>query len=212
MLAFLSELSGLEKLFAICAIGGGVLFVFRLVLMLLGGDSDAGEIDGDLDIDVDMDMDIDVDADIDVDGHVDAGDTDISFKLLSLQALMTFFMMFGLVGLALLRQSKVAPPWALLGASAAGVASVWIMKKIYMSMKKLQSAGNIRIKNAIGQVGTVYLTIPSDGTGKVRITIQDHLKVYDAISEPNGLEIKTDQRIQVVRVTSGNILVVTPAE
>jgi len=200
MMDTFNQMTGLEKFFALCAFVGGIIFLFRLVLQFIGGDTDMGDMDADLDLDMDMD----------IDGDFDGGDTDLSFKVLSLQGITSFFMMFGLVGLALLRQSKVDPSWAILGAFAAGCGTVWVMKKIYISMKSLQSSGTIKMKNALGQEGTVYLTIPNEGTGKVQISIQDHLKVFEAVSDPDNLEIKTGQRIKVVRIVSNNILVVQP--
>jgi membrane-bound ClpP family serine protease len=74
-------------------------------------------------------------------------------------------------------------------------------------MKNLQSSGTIDVQNAVGQEGTVYLTIPADGTGKAQVTVQDRLKVYEAVSE-YGEEIPSGERIKVVKVVSGNILVV----
>ena len=42
MLAFLNNLTGIELLFASCAIFGGTLFILRLILMFMGhiGDTD----------------------------------------------------------------------------------------------------------------------------------------------------------------------------
>ncbi|MBN2374947.1 MAG: NfeD family protein [Sedimentisphaerales bacterium] len=193
MLAVMEDFSGLEKLFAVCAAIGGVLFAVRLVLQFVGGDVDVDDVP---------------DGDIDFDGDAgDAGDSDISFKVLSFQGFMSFFMMFGLVGLALTRQSGWPAGKALAGACVAGALSVWILKFIYDKAKTLQSSGTLHLKNAIGQEGEVYLNIPATGTGKARVNIQNHLKVFDAMSE-GDVEIKTGERIKVVRIISDNVLVV----
>ena len=192
MIAVLNEMTGLEKFFLVCAILGGICLVIRLILQFVGGDSD---IDGDADIDIDTDAD------------AGGGDSDVSFKLLSFQGLTAFFMMFGLVGLALLRQSGWDPTRAIIVAFAAGVATMWVIKQLFVYAAKMQSSGTMHIEKAIGREGTVYLTIPTTGTGKARITLQNHLKVFDAISEGEQ-EIKTGERVRVVRVVSRNILVV----
>ncbi|MBN1436138.1 MAG: NfeD family protein [Sedimentisphaerales bacterium] len=194
MIALISELNTLEKFFGICAILGGVFLVIRLVFQFIGGDTD-------------VDADVDVDVDMDTGADVDGGDVDMSFKLLSFQGLTAFFLMFGLVGLALSHQSKVAEHWSILGAVAAGIASVWIIQQVFNAMKKLQSSGTINLQNAVGQEGDVYLNIPAGGTGKVRVSVQDHLKVYDAVSDSKE-PIPTGQRIKVMRVIAGNTLVV----
>ncbi len=201
MLAFLSDYSSLEKFFAVCAAVGGLLFVIRLILQFVGGDSDAGDMDFDADFDVDVDApDVGDGADFD-------SDTDLSFKALSFQGITAFAMMFGIVGLAMLRQSELAPPWALLGGLAAGFGSVYILKEIYDAASNLQSSGNIVMQNAIGQKGDVYLHIPPDGTGQVRINVQNHLKIFDAVSQ-GPVDIKTSQRVQVVALGANNVLVV----
>ena len=220
MAAFMEGFSSLDKVFAVCALIGGGLFLIRLVLMLVGGGVDADGVDADIDIDMDMDMDmdmdVDVDVDVDVDGDMDGGDfeggdSDISFRLLSFQGVTAFFMMFGLVGLALSYQSKVPHGFAIAGAIIAGLGTVWVMNCIFKAMSGLQSSGTIKMKNAIGKQGTVYLHIPDTGTGKARVSIQNQLKVYDAMSEGDQ-EIDTGERIQVVSIVSGNVLVVRKVE
>ena len=200
MIAFFSELTSLEKVFAVCAVLGGVFLAIRLLFQFIGGGGDG--VDG-----ADVDVDAAVDVDVDVDGDMGSGEADISFKLLSFQGLTAFFLMFGLVGLALARQSQVAGHWAILGAVAAGLVSVGIIQYVFNSMTRLQSSGTINMQNAVGQEGDVYLTIGRAGRGKVRVSIQHHLKVYDAVADGDE-EIATGQRVKVVRVVTGNVLVV----
>lgn len=189
--------SGMEKIYLFCAIIGGVFFVLRLILQFIGGD--AG--DSDLDIDGADGMDGDMD--------LDGSDTDYSFKVLSLQAITAFLTMFGLVGLAISKQTSLGTGFSLFGALAAGSATVWILKQIFEAALNLQSSGTMNLKkNAIGVEGTVYLTIPQGGIGKVRVAVQNHLKVFNARSE-NGEEIETGKEIKVVKVIADNILVVS---
>lgn len=203
MLAALSEMTGLERIFASCALVGGVIFVFRLVMQFMGADFDADGADG-LDGVDGLDG---ADADFDSDFDAEIGDTDYSFKLISLQGLSAFFLMFGLVGWAMLRQSGFTPTHSVFGGAAAGLGTVWVMKKVFEMAMKLQSSGNIKVKNAIGQEGTIYLTIKPGKTGKVRVTVQNHLKIFNATSDSED-EIKTGDRVRVVRIVSGNVLVV----
>jgi membrane protein implicated in regulation of membrane protease activity len=182
----MGDFTALEYFFLACAVIGGVLFLFRLGLFFLGG--------GDADIDAD------------IPGETGSGDTDDSFRFLSIQGLSAFFLMFGLVGLALLREG-VYQAVSLIAGVAAGVFTVWVVSQIFVQMKKLQSDGTLQMKNAIGQEGTVYLNIPQDGTGQVRITVQGRLRIFDALSA-NHQPIFTGEGIRVIKLVSGKVLVV----
>lgn len=210
MLAFLQNLNGLELIFACCAVFGAVLFIIRLVLMFVGhaGDSDTG---GDMDAggmhdigggDADMGADVGADGGHDFSGH----DSDLSFKTLSLQGITAFFMMFGLVGWAVLRQGQYAAWIPILCGSVAGLITVWIMKKIFQFATSLQSSGTLNLQNAVGQEGTVYLTIKPGQIGKVQITVQDRYSILEAVTEKDE-EIKTGQTIRVLKVIAGKLVV-----
>jgi membrane protein implicated in regulation of membrane protease activity len=181
--------SGLEILFIICAIIGGGLFIVRFAIQLFGG----GNTGTDTDLEVGH-------ADVD---HIDA---DVSFKLLTLQGLTAFFMMFGLVGFALLRESHAGGGVALAGALAAGFGTVWLIGKIFSSVKKLQSSGTLDNAAAIGEQGAVYLTIRAGGRGKVQVSLKGRLREFEAVAK-DGEEIKTGERVRVLEVNN-NVLVV----
>lgn len=181
--------SGLELFFIICAVIGGGLFIVRFVIQFFAGSG------------IDTDTDIQVgNADVD---HVDA---DVSFKLLTLQGLTAFFMMFGLVGFAMLRESHASGGVALASALAAGIGTVWLIGKIFSSVKKLQSSGTMDNAGAVGEQGTVYLTIRAQGTGKVQVTMHGRPREFEAVAK-NGAEIKTGERIRVLEVNSSVLVV-----
>ncbi|RLD09162.1 MAG: hypothetical protein DRI44_09105 [Chlamydiae bacterium] len=203
MTAFFESLNGIEKIFLICAVIGSTLFLIRTVLFFIGGDADS-DVDGDFDGEVDVDIDGDIDVDASDIGHIDSM---ASFHIFSLHGITGFFMMFGLVGLAMSRQSNLTPAIAVGGGLIAGVFTMWLVAKIFMGMKKLQSDGTLNIKNAIGADGTVYLNIPADGTGKVQVVVQESLKIFNAVSA-NKEKIKTGENVKVINVISGNVLVV----
>jgi len=203
MTAFFESLNGIDKTFLICAVIGSTLFLIRTVLFFVGGDADS-DIDGDFDADIDIDGDIDFDGDVSDMGHLDSA---ASFHIFSLHGITGFFMMFGLVGLAMSLQSKFSPLVAVGGGLIAGVFTMWLVAKIFMSMKKLQSDGTLNLRNAIGKDGTVYLTISADGIGKVRVIVQGSLKIFNAVSAKK-VEIKTGENIKVIKIISGNVFVV----
>jgi hypothetical protein len=189
----MAGLTWIEIIYWASTIIGGTLFILRLVMMFIGGGlSDDG-----------LDSALDTGGDVISGDHADA---DISFKLLSLQGLTSFFMMFGLVGLALLK-ADVPVLLTVLGGMIAGLITVAISGLIFSQMKRLQTEGTINIQNTIGTDGSVYLTIPKNGTGQVQIIVQGSLKIFDAVSNTKNM-IATGEKVHVTGVASGNTLIV----
>jgi hypothetical protein len=189
----MTGLTWIEIIYWASTIIGGTLFLLRLVTMFLGGGiSDDG-----------------LDTALDAGGEVISGehaDADTSFNLLSLQGLTSFFMMFGLVGLALLR-ADLPVLVTVIGGVVAGLITVAVTGLIFTQMKRLQTEGTINIQNTIGTEGNVYLGIPKNGTGQVQIIVQGSLKIFDAVSKSRNM-IATGEKVQVVGVASGNTLIV----
>ena len=174
----------MDTVFLACAALGGGAFLVRTLMQLIGAGADHGDAAG-----------------------VHHADGDAGFRVLSFQGLAAFLMMFGLVGLALVRQSGVAAALALILAALAGVATVWVIARLFAFMGRLQSSGTINMWSAVGQEGSVYLTLPRGGLGKVEVVVQGRLGVFDARAE-DGAELPTGSRISVVSVESGDVLVV----
>lgn len=194
----------LELVFLGSAVIGGTLFLLRMISMVVGG-LDFGDADLPQDFDAGMDvLDGGIDADV---GDIGHASTMLSFKFLSLQGLTAFFMMFGLIGLALLR-ANLWPLIAIGGGMIAGLITVWVIGIIFTAMGRLQSSGTLNIRNAIGQQGTVYLTIPKEGSGQVSVAVQGSLRIFDAVSD-GQVKIATGDKIQVINVIDNKTLVVT---
>jgi hypothetical protein len=183
----------IETIYWASAIIGGTLFILRVIMMFIGNDmSDDG-----------LDSALDAGGDV-VSGH--HASSDLGFKLLSLQGLTSFFMMFGLVGLALLRANQPVL-LTVIGGILAGLVTVAITGLIFTQMRRLQAEGTINIQNTIGKEGSVYLTIPKNGSGQVQVIVQGSLRIFDAISN-NKAVIATGEQIRVTGVASGNTLIV----
>jgi len=174
----------MDTVFLACAALGGGAFLVRTLMQLVGAGADHADAPG-----------------------VHHADGDAGFRVLSFQGMAAFLMMFGLVGLALVRQSGVGGTLSLLVATLAGVAAVWIIGRLFTLMGKLQSSGTINMWSAVGQEGTVYLTLQRGGMGKVEVVVQGRLGVFDARTEDGG-ELPTGSRVSVVSVESGDVLVV----
>jgi membrane protein implicated in regulation of membrane protease activity len=208
MTGFLESLKPIDTVFFISAVIGGAIFLVRLILFFIGMGHHS--LDADTGLDSDMGDSGNFGHDIS-DGHGEmhdhTTDTESSFKFISVQSITAFFMMFGLVGLALSWQSKWVATLSILGATAVGAFAVWMIGKLMRVMGKLQSEGTLDFRNAIGQEGTVYLKIPATGKGVVQITVQDCLRELTAVSQDKS-EIKTGERVVVEDISGGNILVV----
>lgn len=185
----------LGTIYLICAAAGGAVLVIRLILMFIGVDH--GDIPGDTDLQVHLG-----DATVG-----EAGGHGGGYNFLSIQSIASFFTMFGLAGLGLL-QIHATDLVSLLGALAAGAVTAWATGMIFFYMQKLQSEGTLVLSNAVGQTGTVYLTIPEKGSGVVNVTVQGAMRSLDAISQ-HGTRIPTGSIVQVTGIVGGKILVVS---
>ena len=194
---YFSQYSSVEIFFLICAVIGGFFVVIKFIMLFLGFDHDTSQ---------DFSMG---GHDIDVGGHdIDAqhSDSDAGFHALSLHGITSFLLMFGLVGLAMYRQSSFGIFMSMIGAVLAGCISVWIIGKLFFMFSKMKSSGTISIDSTVGVQGKVYMRIPENGTGRVLVSVRNSLREYDA-SAHDGKAIETGAPIRVVWV-DGNVLVV----
>ncbi len=186
----------MSTVFLYCAVIGGTILVVQFVLLAFGagGDGDTG---------------LDHGA-----GH-DAGDIghdqSAFLKLFSLQAASAFLTFFGLTGLGTTRLDW--SPFAVTAAAAlAGVAALLLVGRLMGLLTRLQSHGNLDLKNAVGHTGSVYLRIPpaGEGHGRVLMEVQGRTVECRAISRADS--IPTGATVRVLARTDGDVLVVAPAQ
>ena len=214
MAEFFASMSVIEIIFSICAGIGSVFFILRALSVFMGFAGTDGA-DGGGSIEADGGADMSMLQDLDGNGIPDILETDAlpvkyknRFIEFSLQNISAFLMMFGLIGLAMMKSSGFGPVPAVIAGFVGGVLLAWIITKVTRSLMHLQWSGNIQITSSIGKIGTVYLTIPANGTGQVQVEISGRLETRDAVSADNE-EIKSGTEIQVVSIKEGNILAVT---
>ena len=207
-------MSTLEYIYLACAIAGAIIFLVRMVLMFAGGfgggdtelDAGADGADfGDME-EIDLAEGYGSEAAMEIDG-VESGieDTDISFRFLSVQGISSFIMMFGIVGLAIAK-APIHPIFSLMAGIGAGLFTVWVISLIFAAATGLQSDGTMRMKSAVGEIGTVYLRIPENDAGKVQVVVQGALRVLEAFAE-NGGTIPTGTKVKVVDVRDTALVV-----
>jgi hypothetical protein len=67
----------------------------------------------------------------------------------------------------------------------------------------MQEQGNASAWWALGEQGTVYINIPPDGPGKVRLMVRGAISIVNARSQ-NGVPIIEGTRVKVVNVVNPN--------
>ena len=183
-----SALEIIEKVYWIIALPATILFLIQLVLTFIGGDSE-------------HDTDLDVDAEIDADHGA-------GFFFITVKNMIAFFAIFSWTGLAC-SDSGLNTTLTVFISLFSGIVMMAIMASLYYFMGKLSHSGTLNMKNAIGKVGDVYLSIPprKEGLGKVQIKVQGALRTLDAMTQDTEI-IKTGSLVEVVDIISDHILLV----
>jgi hypothetical protein len=185
MTEWYNSLTQLQRVFALIAIPSTLILVLQTLLLFMGiGDGDANG-----------------------DGVPDIHSGD-GLTLFSVRGIIAMLCVGGWLGIVLLdtaMNSALAVVLAFIG----GLAALIGMAMLIRLLLKLQSMGNIQIANAIGKVGSVYLTIPGGmtGTGKINITVQDTFTEFSAMTSETD-DIKTGEAVRVVSTDETGILVV----
>lgn len=186
----LGGITGIDVFFAAMAVIGTILFTIYFALVLLGGVAEGL---------ADAIPFVDASFELDAEGV---------FHMLTIQGLLSFMMMFGIFGLAVSQGDYGALP-AITAGSVAGIASMWVVGKVFQAIAGLETDGTVVHKQAHGAKGTVYRTIKPGQSGQVQVEFQDALRTCEAVAEDETLTIETGKFILVV----GNIaevLVVRP--
>lgn len=199
MTVWWESLPFLQQLFYYCAIPSTLILVIQTILSILGIGND------DLDIDTDMDVDTDFDSDVIT---ADAIESASSLRFFSIRGIVAFFALFGWVGVVLAGQG-VNTALVIIIAFISGLIGMFIIALLFYSITKLQCSGNLKIKNAIGQIGQVYIPIPANmsGKGKIQVTLQDSLSELYAMTEENE-KLATGSMVLVVDAIDANTLLV----
>lgn len=203
----------MATVFLLCAIFGATVLIAQFFLGF-GGEHEAG-FDGPEDAP-------DAIAEMDHDGADHAGadhgdgehdhahhDSTWLFGILTTRTILIGVTFFGLIGrLALAMQLE--PPKPILLALAGALVSMYGIYFLMRTLMRLTADGTERISRAVGEEGTVYLTIPghSQGVGKIHVTVQSRLLEYEAMT--TGERLPTGARIVVVDVLSSDRVVVEP--
>lgn len=184
-----SALTSFEQSYWVIAAISSTIFVFVLITTFLVGDTDG--VDGDVDADIES-------------------DTGIGFQFFTFKNLVAFFTIFSWAGISCMN-TGYGKSVTLIVSILSGLAMMVVMASLIYYINKLVSSGTLKLENAIGNVGEVYLTIGANRSkiGKVHVNVQGALRELDALADSNET-LKTGTVVEVKDITGTGILIVQP--
>ncbi len=149
------------------------------------------------------------DGDIDVDGtDADGG----GGHVLSVRTVSAFLAGFGWTGVVALKRGLSLPLTLVLALAVGGLFMLGVLA-LMRTLYGLRYSGTLDYKNAIGEVGNVYLRIPAamKSPGQIEVRVQGRLAVVQAFTKADR-DLEKDTRVRVVDTLDQNTLVVEPLE
>lgn len=147
-----------------------------------------------------------------IEGGADVGDHDSGMGMLSVRGITAFFVGLGWTGVVLMQRGMAMP----LAIGISLVVGFGMMVAIYFMMRslmKLEHSGSLDYSNAVGQMGTVYVTIPpvKQPGGQVETMIQGRLVTAEALQR-GSQPLTPGSKVQVVEKVGTSTLIVEPVE
>ncbi len=126
-------------------------------------------------------------------------DSDPSFGFLSFQTLLAFFMGFGWMGYASVKQLHLPLLWSFVSAIVVGLIFMTGTAYLMFFAKKLEKNIKKDKKTALNQIGKAYTNFNPNGDGQIEIEINGQLTVTNAVNI-TGETINAFEPIKVVKV------------
>ena len=168
----------ITQVFYVAAAFFSVIFIWQFVASLIGLSGGEMDVDGA----VDADFDIDAADAVEAGGAVESLE---AFRLFSIRAILAFCTLFFWAGAMYLDQGKDTSV-AMAYSFGWGLAGWFVVSLLINWMRKLAETGNPRIASCVGTRGAVYMDIPADGIGKVRVTVTGVISMVDARGAGNA--------------------------
>jgi hypothetical protein len=187
MKEFFEGMSTLEQTYWGFALLGSVVFLIIFILTFIGG--------GDADMDADA-------------SDFEADDGGVGFQFFTFKNIVAFFTIFGWTGVTCI-DNDLSTGLTLILSIIAGLLMMVLTSSLFFWMHKLAESGTLKMKNAIGVIGEVYLPIGAKRSkmGKVQIKVQGSLRELEAITD-NEEELKTGTMVKVTKIVSAELLLV----
>lgn len=192
----------MATLYLLCAVVGGTVLVLQLILTLVGLGGHEG-----------------ADAHPAFEGHLDvqhlgdapAHDSSWFFSVISFKSVVAALAFFGTAGMVAL-SGGLGEILSLVAAIPSALLAMVIVAWLMQALGSLNAQGNVHIENALGQSGTVYLSIPGthSGVGKVTVTLQG--RAMQLAAETSGAALPTGTLVSVTNILGSDRVEVTPAK
>lgn len=188
MLDFLNGMSVLKQTYWIIALIGSAVFIVIFLLTFIGGDTD-----------VDMEADS---------TDFNADDGGVGFQFFTFKNIVAFFTIFGWSGLSCL-ENNLSTTVTLIISTIAGLIMMVLTSLLFFWMNKLAQSGTLKMENAVGAIGEVYLPIGANRSkmGKIQIKVQGSLRELEALTDHDE-DLKTGTVVKVLEVISAELLLV----
>jgi len=138
-----------------------------------------------------------------------AGHSD-GLGVLSVRTITGFFFGFGWSGVIAMKAGHglIAAILIAVAVGAAFLVGIYLLMRALFS---LRSDGTLNYENAIGQIATVYVTIPSDfrGGGQVEVLIQGRLQTINSLTR-HPRPLAPQMRVKVIGLVDRGTLEVEP--
>jgi len=218
MFEWWSNLAPLNQVFYGAAGFFSLIFLWQFLSSLIG--LSGGDTDFDADADIEVDAHLDVDADgLDMD-HVDidqieahsleqAGESTVAFRVFSIRAILAFCTMFAWAAALYMDRGK-STAVSLTYAFVWGLAGWALVAAVLYWLRKLAETGTQNIGSCVGRSGVVYLNIPADGQGEVRMTVSGRVTILKARSA-DGEQIRAGTPVKAVRALDSTTVEVASA-
>lgn len=184
---FFEGMSTFEQAYWIIAILGSIIFLIIFALTFIGA------------------SDVDMEADI---SDVDADDGGVGFQFFTFKNVIAFFTIFGWTGILCI-DNELSTIVTIFISSFAGLLMMILTSLLFFWMHKMAESGTLRIKNAIGAIGEVYLPIGANRSsiGKIQIKVQGSLRELEAVTDSEEI-LSTSTIVKVVEIIGSELLLV----
>ncbi|MDQ7784529.1 MAG: hypothetical protein RDU20_16710 [Desulfomonilaceae bacterium] len=204
----------LTKAFAVAALFCSVLFLWQIVSILIGFDSEGhthaahGGVDHAVGGATDGSHANHGHAAADHARHDLGGQA--AFTLVSVRSVIAFATLFTWAG-TLYLMSGTSVLLSLVYSLVWGGAAMFAVSYLVYKLVQLQETGNVSLWSSIGEEGSVYMNIPAGGTGKVRVLVGGVMGYVNART-PGDVALTEGTKVRVTRVIDDNTVEVVSLE
>jgi hypothetical protein len=148
--------------------------------------------------------------DADFSGHDFAGDHMGGSSLLSVKPITGFFLGFGWAG-GIALEHGLSLTIATLIAAGSGIVLMLALASLIRAIYSLRTDGTRKINDAIGAIGTVYVTLPPSRAsgGQINVTVSGRLETLPALNAALRA-VPSGEKVKVVGIIDPNTVLVEP--